>query len=259
MVNLLNLTYVGHATVLIELDGVRLLTDPILRSRVMHLRRNTADVDEAWYHNIDAVLVSHMHYDHLDLPSLGMLGKDTRLIVPNGMGPMLQRRGYKQVEELRVDGTALVGSVKLRATRADHDRARFRGGPTADTLGFAISGSHTVYFPGDTDLFPEMSGLAANLDVALIPVWGWGPTLGKGHLDPYRAALSLQMLKPKLAIPIHWGTLYPFGMRWLKPGFLFDPPHTFANFAAEQSPEVTVKILQPGEAISFDESEESNG
>ena len=246
------LTFVGHATILIEFDGVRLLTDPILRDKVMHLRRRTQVFETAWYRDIDAVLLSHLHYDHLDFPSLELLRDDTKMIVPTGMGAMLQRRGFENIQELALDAVTSIGPVSITATRADHDRARFRYGPAADTLGFVISGSSTIYFPGDTDIFPEMKDIATSLDVALMPVWGWGPTLGKGHLDPYRAALALQLLKPRIAIPIHWGTLYPFGMNLLNPDFLFDPPHSFARHAADLSPQVEVKILQPGETCTIE-------
>ncbi|RME99268.1 MAG: MBL fold metallo-hydrolase [Chloroflexi bacterium] len=248
---MLRITFVGHATMLIEMDGVRLLTDPVLRRKVMHLRRRPPGVSPDSTQNIDAVLLSHMHFDHLDLPSLEMLGPDTRLIVPPGMGPMLARRGYRQIEELESGSETGAGPLRIQATPALHDRARFRYGPTADTLGFVIHGAHSIYFPGDTDLFPEMSDLAKQLDVALLPVWGWGPTLGKGHMDPYRAALALQMLKPAWAVPIHWGTLHPWGMQWLNPQFLFDPPRAFARFAADLAPDVAVHILEPGQSLAY--------
>jgi L-ascorbate metabolism protein UlaG (beta-lactamase superfamily) len=247
----LRITFVGHATLLIEMDGVRLLTDPILRDRVMHLRRHDKFIDQRWYTDIDAVLISHMHYDHLDLPSLRLMGDNCRFIVPRGMKALLERRGYWNVEEVGVDDSVQVGLLEIKATFADHDNARFRGGPKADTLGFLVSGSHTAYFPGDTDIFPEMKNISNELDVVLMPVWGWGPTLGEGHLDPYRAALALQLLKPRLAIPIHWGTLHPLGMRWLNPSFLFDPPHAFARHAARLAPEVEVHILEPGNAVVY--------
>jgi L-ascorbate metabolism protein UlaG (beta-lactamase superfamily) len=247
----LNITFVGHATVLLEMNGTRILTDPILRDKIMHLRRGTQPFESNWHQNIDAVLISHMHYDHLDLPSLEKLGKSMRLIVPNGMAAMLHRRGFTHVEELTRHEATTVGSLTIRATHAAHDRARFRHGPAADTLGFVMEGQHTAYFPGDTDIFPEMVDLAGTLDVALMPVWGWGPTLGKGHLDPYRAAMALQLLKPRLAVPIHWGTLSPLGMRRFNPGFLADPPHSFARFAAQLAPEVTVRILRPGSSLRY--------
>jgi L-ascorbate metabolism protein UlaG (beta-lactamase superfamily) len=234
------------------MDGVRLLTDPVLRDRVMHLRRREKFIDQQWYTDIDAVLISHMHFDHLDLPSLQLMGENCRFIVPRGMKSLLERRGYRQVEEMGVHDSVQVGPLQIKAIFADHDSARFKGGPSADTLGYLVSGSYTAYFPGDTDIFPEMKNISSELDVALIPVWGWGPTLGQGHLDPYRAALALQLLKPRLAIPIHWGTLHPLGMRWLNPGFLFDPPHTFARHAARLAPEVKVHILEPGNAVVYD-------
>ncbi len=248
------ITYVGHATVLIEMDGVRILTDPLLRNQIWHLRRRKMQIDQAWYQNIDAVLISHMHWDHLDLPSLEVLGKTKRLIVPQGMGAMLQRRDFQQVEELTVGKAVSIGSVTIEATKAKHDGARFRYGPVADCLGFIITGSYIVYFPGDTDIFPGMSDLTDNLDVALLPVWGWGPTLGPGHMDPYRAALALQLLRPRLAIPIHWGTFFPFGLKWLMPHLLVNPPQSFANFAQNLAPEVNIQIISPGTLIQLDEN-----
>lgn len=245
----LHVTYIGHATLLIEMDGVRLLTDPVLRSRVWHLRRRNTEIQEKWYQNLDAVLISHLHWDHLDLPSLKLLDETTHIIVPPGTGRMLRRRGFRHVEELSIEQSLALGSVTLTATYAHHNGARFKFGPTADSLGFIIQGSQTVYFAGDTDLFPKMATLTEKLDIALLPVWGWGPTLGPGHLDPYRAALALQLLAPALAIPIHWGTLHPLGFNWLNPSFLVDPPHTFAHHAAQLAPEVEVQILLPGNSI----------
>ncbi|MCB0156428.1 MAG: MBL fold metallo-hydrolase [Anaerolineae bacterium] len=91
-----HLTYIGHATTLIELAGVRLLTDPVLRRRVAHLNHRHGPTAPARYQHIDAVLISHLHYDHLDLPSLRLLGQTTRLIVPRGAAKLL--RGFRHVE-----------------------------------------------------------------------------------------------------------------------------------------------------------------
>jgi L-ascorbate metabolism protein UlaG (beta-lactamase superfamily) len=249
----LNITYVGHATLLIELDGIRLLTDPILRNQVLHLRRGQSVVDEAWYQDLDAVLISHQHWDHLDFPSLKMMDEATRLLVPRGTGAMFERRGFQRVHEMIAGENIQIQAVSIEATEAQHDGARFRFGPPADCLGFVMRGSYTVYFAGDTDLFPDMANLVDRLDVALLPVWGWGPTLGAGHLDPYRAALALQMLEPRLAIPIHWGTLHPFGFNWGSPGFLSDPPHSFARHAANLAPGVRIEILPPGGSIAAED------
>jgi L-ascorbate metabolism protein UlaG (beta-lactamase superfamily) len=244
------ITYIGHATVLIEMDGVRLLTDPILRRRVVHLSHRQR-LEPACWQEIDAVLISHLHWDHLDWPSLRRLGEQTRLIVPQGSGGYFWRHGFRNVKELRPGEESLVGPVRVRGTRAVHDNGRYPTGPIATPLGFLISGRNTIYFAGDTDLFPEMADLSRNLDLALLPVWGWGPTLGSGHLTPDRAAHALTLLRPKTAIPIHWGALHPIGMGWMKPAFLSKPPVTFVEHAARLAPDVKTFILPPGQTWAF--------
>jgi len=89
------------------------------------------------------------------------------------------------------------------------------------------------------------------LDVALLPVWGWGPTLGMGHLDPERAALAASLLQPRLCLPIHWGTFYPYGMGRVRPHLLTEPPHAFARHAATIAPEVAVRILPVGGSMAL--------
>jgi L-ascorbate metabolism protein UlaG (beta-lactamase superfamily) len=93
-------TYVGHATVLVAMDGTRLLTDPLLRWRVGHLRRRTKVEPDS--RRVDAVLLSHAHYDHLDLPSLERLGRSTPLIVPRGIAALVRRWGFEHVKEIGV-------------------------------------------------------------------------------------------------------------------------------------------------------------
>src|SRR6185436_1994360 len=99
------ITYIGHATVLIEMAGQRLLTDPILRDRVSFLRRRGRPVDPALFQDLDVVLISHLHYDHLDIPSLRLLRHDTHLIVPAGSARFFQWYGFRQIEEIRVGET----------------------------------------------------------------------------------------------------------------------------------------------------------
>lgn len=247
----LHITYVGHATCLIEMNGVRLLTDPVLRNRVGHIWRQSSRVDPAWLHDIDAVLVSHAHLDHLDLPSLRRLGRKIRLIVPQGSGDLLARHGFRNIEEMRPGDRARVDTVDIEATLATHDGTRFPFGPVAEAIGFVLHGERVVYFAGDTDIFPEMDGMHDALDVALLPVWGWGPTLGNGHMTPRRAAESLTMLRPHTAIPIHWGTFAPLGMGWLRPRFLIDPPYHFVEHASDLAPDVDVHVVHPGNRFRF--------
>jgi L-ascorbate metabolism protein UlaG (beta-lactamase superfamily) len=224
------------------LDGVRLLTDPILRPRVWHLRRRVPlDADELA--RIDAVLLSHVHFDHLDRPSLRMLGTDVTVVVPVGARRLL--RGFSDVREVDVGDEVRIGKLTLHATPAEHRSARLTV-RSAPSLGFVVSGSRRIYFAGDTDLFGGMSALAGSLDVALLPVAGWGSKVGPGHLDPIRAAQALQLLRPCMAIPIHWGTFSPWNERTSA-----DPPEAFLRHAAELAPRVEVRILEPGAALTF--------
>lgn len=245
------LTFVGHSTVVIELDGVRILTDPLLRYRVAHIRRFGPKPDRASLGNIDAVLVSHLHLDHCDLPSLRRIGSRVRVIAPSGAGTLLRRRGFGMVEELRPGESTQVGPVVVTATRAAHSGFRPPVGPTALALGFLICGSRRIYFAGDTDLFPEMAELGEDLDVALLPIWGWARNLGKGHLDPQRAAEALRLLRPSVAIPIHWGALAAPTLGPNPTRFLTEPPRLFAEHAARIAPDVTVRIVPTGESVTL--------
>ncbi len=244
-------TWLGHATALIEMNGVRIVTDPVLRNRIGFIGRRSADVDTSRLRDVDAVLISHMHHDHLDLPSLRRFGRDVRIIGPSGCAEMLRREGFRRVEQLRAGEYTAVDSVCVGATFADHDGTRAPFGPDADALGFVLHGEATVYFAGDTDIFPEMSMLAGQLDLALLPVWGWGPTLGEGHLDPERAAESLQLLRPRAAMPIHWGTFAPLWLNWSQPSYLHEPPRRFAHYASAYAPEVDVRVVQPGGGLTL--------
>ena len=244
--------YVGHSTVLIELDGVRLLTDPLLRRRVLHLHRRSP-IDVEALRNPDAVLVSHAHRDHLDLPSLRKIDRTATVVVPRGLAGPVERLEFARLVEIDEGESVSFGSVEVRATHAEHDERRRIGRLRGATLGYAISGSQRIYFAGDTSLFPGMDGLVPDLDLALIPIWGWGPTLGSGeHLDPAGAAEAIRMLRPRLAVPIHWGTYRPLHHGVLhEPDFLTEPAKEFVRQMAKTAPEVEVRVLQPGERLEL--------
>jgi L-ascorbate metabolism protein UlaG (beta-lactamase superfamily) len=245
------LTWVGHATVLLELGGARLLTDPVLRGRLGHLVRHGAPPAPGVTERLDAVLISHLHLDHLDAPSLRMLEPDVRVLAPRGAAPVLRKLGFAKAQELIVGDRVTVGGAEVVAVPAEHDGRRIPLGPEADTLGFVVSGERTVYFAGDTDLFDGMREMAGRLDVALLPIWGWGPSLGPGHLDPLGAAQAAALLRPRLAVPIHWGTLFPTGLARWRGEALVDPPRVFAREAATLAPDVEVRVLAPGEALAL--------
>src|SRR3954447_7352241 len=239
------ITWLGHSTVLVELDGLRALTDPVVRSRVGPLVRVAPPVSAEGLRDVDAVLLSHMHADHVDLKSLRRVGKDVAVIAPRGAGAWLRRRGLSDVRELGGEQAAELGHVSITAIRALHDGRRHRLAPESESIGYLLKGSSTVYFAGDTDLYPEMDALSGAVDIALIPVAGWGPTVGPGHLDPTRAAEAVRRVAPRLAIPIHWGTL---SLPWARKQ-AGDAPAV--EFAALVPVETEVRVLAPGESTSF--------
>ena len=241
----LAVTWGGHATALIELDGVRLLTDPLLRNRVGPLRRIAPPVDPRLSERIDAVMLSHLHADHANLGSLRELAAPTVVFAPKGAARWLARHGVGNVTELSPGEEAQLGSVRIIATAARHARGRWPLGVAAEPLGFIASGSQGLYFAGDTDLFAEMSDLAGSVDLALLPIAGWGPTLGPGHLDPGRAVEAAARIAARLVVPIHWGT---FALGWPM-GREVDqrPVRQFAALMARELPAVEVRVLAPGE------------
>lgn len=237
------ITWVGHATVLVEMAGTRALTDPLLGARLGPLVRVPGPVGAATYRGVDVVLLSHLHADHADPRSLRRIGRDVEVVAPPGSRGWLRRRGMSKVRELRPGRVTAIGPLKVTAVPAEHDDRRHRFGPRAPAIGYVLEATRAVYFAGDTALFPEMAQIGPPPDLALLPVGGWGPTLGPGHLDPHTAAEAARLIHPRLAIPIHWGTLaLPWRSRRRS-----DAGAAFAASAATLAPDVEVRVLRPGE------------
>jgi L-ascorbate metabolism protein UlaG (beta-lactamase superfamily) len=244
------LVFLGHSTVLVEMAGTRLLTDPVLGHVLRSLRRRAEAVPAAHLADVDAIFISHGHFDHLDLPSLRAIPGRPQVIVPAGLGHVLQRADLGPVHEVRVGDRLRIGRVDLEIVPAAHGGRRSPWA-AADAIGCLVSAGSTVYFAGDTDLFPAMKTMAGRVDVALLPVGGWGPRLGRGHLDPRRAAEAAALIQPTIAVPIHWGTLSPVWLHRLF-GRRFDAPGpAFAEAAARYAPAVRVCVLAPGASIDL--------
>jgi L-ascorbate metabolism protein UlaG (beta-lactamase superfamily) len=247
------LTWLGHATVLIDFSGPRVLTDPVLRGRVAHLVR--AGAVPPMPADVDAVLLSHLHRDHADVPTLRRIVPHVPVIGPRGTAAVMRRAGRADVLEVTVgDVVELASGVRVRAVPARHDGRRgLIGSSRSEALGFVIDGGAKIYFAGDTDLFDGMEHIGSEgLDVALLPVWGWGARIGPGHLDPERAARAAARLRPRVAVPIHWGTFLPVGLRRRRGHLLRTPGPAFAARAAELAPEVRTVVLAPTESLELD-------
>ncbi len=245
------LTFLGHSTVLIEVDDLRILMDPVLRDGLGPVRRQVQAVLPELFADLDAIFISHGHHDHFDPPSLRRIPGRPTVIVPRGFGRLASRLGLGPVEEVEPGDRLTIDRVHFEVVHAEHSGRREPFGPIGPAMGCVIAGSRTVYFPGDTDLFPGMGDMAGRLDVAMLPVWGWGPTIGEGHMDPIRAAAAAAVLRPRLAIPIHWGTFYPAGMRRVAPRPFDEPGQAFADAVAGLAPGVPVRVLAPGESLDL--------
>jgi L-ascorbate metabolism protein UlaG (beta-lactamase superfamily) len=217
------------------------------------IRRHVPDVQPGSLGDLSAIVISHGHLDHLDLASLRALTGEPALIVPAGLGRVVARVARGVVQEMRAGDRLQVGALTLEAVHAEHGSRRSPFTTSEGALGILIAGSTTVYFAGDTDLFPAMRELAGRVDVALLPVGGWGPTTGRGHLDPRRAAEAAARIRPKVAMPIHWGTLYPLGLRRIARRRFDGPGEAFREALAARGSRVAVRILQPGQSMPLDQ------
>ena len=142
-----------------------------------------------------------------------------------------------------------IETMVIEAVHAAHEARRHPLGARLPALGYLIDGPTTVYFAGDTDLFSGMTTLRGRVDVALVPIWGWGPRIPAGHLDPTRAAEAIARIRPQIAVPIHWGTLRAWGaQRGQDP---IAPTRAFADTVDRVAPATQVRVLMPGQRLAL--------
>jgi len=168
------------------------------------------------------------------------------VMVPLHDGAVLRRRGFSNVIEVSAGDELSVGAMRVGVAPAQHGVVRRTVRARSEAVSFVISGSHRIYFVGDSDLFPGMSEVAP-VDVALLPISGWGPRLPVGHLNPRSAAEALALVRPTVAVPIHWGTYHRIYAA--PPGE--DAVHAFVREAAAVAPEVDVRVLRPGATLTL--------
>lgn len=242
----LALTWLGHATVLLELDDGRVLTDPLLRGHVGPLVRVAPAIPALA--PVDCALVSHLHPAHADLPTLRTLARTGPVLVPSRAAAWLTGKGVTGVMEMAPPQTRAVGSLTVRAIRARHDARRSVFGPSAPPMGFLVESTVSVYFAGNTKAFAEMADLRGRVDVALVSVADCHSVRGRDQSTPEEAAATVALCAPAVAVPIHWGTL-SLGGAPSAPSQRSAPAREFAIHVHRYAPRVRVCILEPTQRI----------
>ena len=150
----MEITYIGHATALLDFGRTRVLTDPLLRDRVMFLQRHGRTPSTGLINGSvpEVVLLSHLHYDHADLPSLRRLPTTSTVVAPQGSGQYLSRWAGVEVHELTEGDTVQLGDVEIHALPADHGMAFSVPRPMTNCLSYVLRNRLSIYFAGDTDL-----------------------------------------------------------------------------------------------------------
>jgi L-ascorbate metabolism protein UlaG (beta-lactamase superfamily) len=194
-----------------------------------------------------------MHADHLHLTSIPLVAPGAALVVPRGAARLIRQECGADVADRCIEvapgNQVRIGALDVTAVTAHHDGRRMPWSAfSGPALGYRVEGSPSVWFAGDTDLYDDLAAEAGPVDVAVVPVGGWGPSLGPGHLDPVRAAEAVRRVRARVAIPVHFGTFWPIGCDWLKPEMFLPPGDRFKTAMAEVDPAVTVEVLVPGES-----------
>jgi L-ascorbate metabolism protein UlaG (beta-lactamase superfamily) len=228
--------------VVLDVGGTRLLTDPLLRRHAGLLRRRGPQPAVLHWERPDAVLLSHLHHDHAELKSLRMLPPDVPIITAQRNARWLRARGLKGMTPTD-DGWATVGAnhdTRVSLCEARHHSRPMPHRPNEATGHLVRSGSCVIWVAGDTSLFEGIAELRRRaggpVDLAVVPVSGWGPRLSGGHLDPVQAAEACARVGARCAVPVHWGTLHAPGGHIYPPHWMDRPGPEFAAALAERAP-----------------------
>jgi L-ascorbate metabolism protein UlaG (beta-lactamase superfamily) len=247
----ISVTYVGHATVLLRLGRVSLLTDPVYSSRLILPKRLVAPgVALGALPRLDAVLVSHGHMDHLDVPTHRRLPKsDTVAVVAKNLSDLVADCGYREVVELAWGEQVTVGDVLITALPVKHWGTRNLWPDDRGYTGFLLEHPDgTVFFPGDTAYFPGFRdyGRRHAIDVALLPIGAYRPPpFRRVHMNPEDALQTLVDLGARWMVPIHWGT---FVVSY-EP--IDEPVRWLGDLAEERGLAERVAVLRHGESRRF--------
>jgi L-ascorbate metabolism protein UlaG (beta-lactamase superfamily) len=227
----LAVTWLGHASALLEVDGQRILLDPVWGYRVSPspvfgpTRLHEPPMAVEALPAVDAIVISHDHYDHLDLPTVRALlvTQTAPFVVPIGIGEHLRKWHVpeERIVELDWDETHPVGELTLTCTEARHFSGRYFHRDTTLWASWAITGPrHRVFFGGDTGYTPAFAGIGARLgpfDLTLLPIGAYNDAWHAIHMDPEEAVRAHGDLGGRVLLPIHWATFNLAFHRWAEP------------------------------------------
>lgn len=251
----LRATWIGHATVLVEIDGARFLTDPIWSDRcspygwVGPERFFPPPLPLKDVPKIDAVIISHDHYDHLDMATVQELAsRGTPFVVPLGIGAHLEEWDVPaaQIHELDWGGSITLGNLTLTATPARHYSGRnpLHNDETLWASWVVQGPKHKVFFSGDTgyyDGFKKTGATYGPFDLALLKIGASDPAWQEIHMTPEEAVQVFHDVRGGLMLPVHWGTFNLAYHDWNQPAD--------AALAAAQAHGVPLVIPRPGEFV----------
>ncbi|MCD5316068.1 MBL fold metallo-hydrolase [Kineosporia babensis] len=247
-------TWLGHSTVVLDLGGTRLITDPLLRRHNWPLRRRGERPSAPAWSRPDLVLLSHLHHDHAELSSLKLLAGVPVLTAPDNAA-WLRRKGLSGIDDggkwYDIPGT----DVRVRLVRADHGHRPMPHRPNSANGHLVQTPGFTAYLAGDTSLYPELADLPkiadAPIDLAVVPIGGWGPRLSGGHMDSEQAAQAVALIGARVAVPVHWGTLHAPVVGRFPRGWMDVGGQLFTEALARHAPESRSLVLAPAGAADL--------
>jgi L-ascorbate metabolism protein UlaG (beta-lactamase superfamily) len=259
----LDITWLGHATTLIEIDGRYVLTDPVWSERVSpsqtigpaRLHPMPIGLDDL--PAVDAILVSHDHYDHLDLPTVRHLlhSQTAPFVVPLGIGAHLLGWGVppKRIIELDWDGQTTIADLTLTCTESRHFSGRSLRRNTTLWCSWAIAGPrHRVYFGGDTGYTAAFTGIGDRygpFDITVLPIGAYGDQWPDIHLNPEEAVRAHRDLQGDLFVPIHWASFDLALHSWAEP----------VERLLAAGTGLRIAVPRPGERVSADDAPTPDG
>jgi L-ascorbate metabolism protein UlaG (beta-lactamase superfamily) len=253
----LALTWFGHSSALLEIDGQRVLTDPVWGERVSPSRLlgprrlHPVPLPLNGLPDVDAVLISHDHYDHLDMPTIRALGRlsTAQFVVPIGIGAHLHGWGIprSRIVELDWDEQTEIGRLTLTCTRARHFSGRGVVRNTTQWASWSVAGpQHRVFFGGDTGYttaFAEIGARLGPFELALLPVGAYSDLWPDVHMTPEEAVRAHHDLRAGLLVPVHWATFNLGFHSWSE-------PISRLRIAADNA-RIPLSVPQPGERIDI--------